>query len=236
MKAITVDHVTLSRGGKTLYQDFSISFERGKITTIIAPSGSGKTTLLNYLAGLSRETPRPMLEVSVLFQEPRLLNSLTVLEYIALPLKNRMDRESAYKTAESYLQNTKMLEKKDAYPRHLSGGEKQRVALARAFAFPAPVLLLDEPFHSLDIQIKIALIQILESLLKTDERTVIFVTHDIEEALAISDRILVLNGTPLSVRLDVQREPTEQKQSFKDVYVHPNEENQRLKQEIISLL
>ena len=236
MKAISIDHVTLSRGGKTLYQDFSISFERGKITTIIAPSGSGKTTLLNYLAGLSRETPRPMLEVSVLFQEPRLLNSLTVLENIALPLKNRMDRATAYKTAESYLQKTKMLEKKDAYPRHLSGGEKQRVALARAFAFPAPVLLLDEPFHSLDIQIKIALIQILESLLKTEERTVIFVTHDIEEALAISDCILVLNGTPLSVRLDVQREPTEQKQSFTDVYVHPNEENQRLKQEIISLL
>ena len=139
-------NVTKRYGEKTLFQDFSLDIQEGEILCILGPSGSGKTTLLNMLCGLcdflgcTENIPD---KSSYIFQEPRLLPNLTVeenLRYIG-GKKEEIDE---------ILDKIHLQEKKDSRPKQLSGGEKQRVSIARAFLYDAPLLLMDEPFSSLD--------------------------------------------------------------------------------------
>lgn len=179
-----------------LYDKFSVSFKDNSITAILGASGCGKTTLLD---GLAKHANEPC---SYLFQEPRLLPWCTLLKNASLPLENIFSVKEAQEQAFSLLQRVGLEALAKRLPQTLSGGERQRAAIARAFAFPARILLMDEAFQSQDIILKIQLMELLRGLLVEKKRTAVIVTHDIREALFLADRILVIGGVSVSIRLD----------------------------------
>jgi ABC-type nitrate/sulfonate/bicarbonate transport system ATPase subunit len=211
--ALSIINLSISRGGKSLYNCFSLEADAEKVTCLIAPSGSGKTTLLDYIGGILDKSAdvqgkvlfegkevRPA--VSFLFQEPRLIPSADVIQNVMFPLLNCMDKNKAETRARLFLDRVQLSAKCSSFPRELSGGERQRVSMARCFSYPSKLLLMDEPFQSQDMRIKLRLIETLQQLLLSENRTVLFVTHDVREAVLLSDRILVMDGNPLHMVLD----------------------------------
>lgn len=203
---MTISGLTVTYGTRTLYDDFSIDFADHSTTVILGPSGCGKTTLLNSIA-LAENNDM----VSYIFQEPRLLPWCSLEKNILLALQGAAvnGTELQGTTAErrdrarSYLEKVGLFKRAGEYPGKLSGGERQRAAIARAFSFPAPILLMDEPFQSQDPAIKAQLIDLVRKLQAEEKRTVIAVTHDIREAAALADRAVILNGNPVCVILDI---------------------------------
>lgn len=166
---------------------------------ITGPSGCGKTTLLNIIAGLDRDfagavhfEPSPAPRIGYVFQSPRLLPWRTVRENVALVLARNADRAEL----EGLLSDVGLADAANAYPAQLSGGMARRAALARAFAVAPDLLLMDEPFLSLDAAAADRLRSLLLRLVSTRPATVLFVTHDLAEAVALADRILVLSSAP----------------------------------------
>ena len=218
MTDIRIKNLTLERGGKGLFKDFSFDFEGETITALIAPSGAGKTSLLDLIAGLLpnadksisfcvRGKPRTARAlISYVFQEDRLIKSSTVFQNVLLPLVSLFSAAEAKKRARTYLEKCGLADKLNAFPGELSGGEKQRVSLARAFAYPSRILLMDEAFQSLDLHIKFRLMALFAKLCREEKRTVLLVTHDIREAICLARRIVVLRGSPLSIVLDETNE------------------------------
>lgn len=193
---IEIENVSKKYGNLTVYDNFSLSLAEGEITCILGESGSGKTTLLNMIARLIEfEGNISPLKVSYVFQTPCLVPNLTVTENLKLVCKSKE------KIAEM-LERVNLSEKAGVYPVKLSGGQAKRVALCRAFLYESDVLLLDEPFSSLDIKLKKQAINYFLNLHKADGRTAVFVTHSVEEAAEIADRIIVIkNGkTTLDVK------------------------------------
>ncbi len=243
---IELDGFSAVRSGKVLYKGFSIGFEAGSSTALIAPSGAGKTTLLCFVASLLRTddgvfsggvsfgernaTPH----ISFLFQDPCLFPACTVYENVLLPLLNLMARDEASRTALRFLTECGLSGKLSSFPDELSGGEKQRAALARAFAFPSQVMLLDEAFQSQDLAQKVSLLGLFQDLLAQSPRTVIFVSHDIREALSCCSRVVLLKGSPLRVGLDELLPAPEA--SFSDLYLAPGPERLSLERQIAGLL
>lgn len=185
-----IKNLAVSYGDNRVYENFSLSLEDGKITCILGESGCGKTTLLNAVASLISYggyiTPSTS---SYVFQSPRLIPNLTVLKNLTIV---GADPEKAA----DMLKEVGLGGKENDYPERLSGGERQRVALCRAFLYPSDILLLDEPFSSLDLKTKLSVMQTFKKLEERDGRTVLAVTHDIDEALYLADRIVVIkNGT-----------------------------------------
>ena len=175
-------------GDKTVYKNFSLSVAEGKITCILGESGSGKTTLLNCVAGLSPFVGEiPALKCSCVFQTPRLVPNLTVLGNLRLVCN---DENLILKT----LDDLHLSDKKDAYPKTLSGGQAQRVALARALVYGGEIMLLDEPFSSLDLKLKMEISALFKNLQRQKNITSLFVTHDADEALSLGDEIIVKIG------------------------------------------
>lgn len=185
---------------KILFQNFSFDFDPLQITAIIAPSGTGKTSLLKILAGLVPDTKWTGLvkcpKVSFIFQEPRLILQETVLQNVALPILSQMPsrnmKKLAYKKSFEYLKKVGLENRCFDLVENLSGGEKQKVQVARAFAFDASVVLMDEGTSSLDEKSRSELWQTINSLLKENPRTLIFVTHNQVEAKNYSHKILNL--------------------------------------------
>jgi NitT/TauT family transport system ATP-binding protein len=134
-------------------------------------------------------------KIAFMFQEARLLPWRTVLDHIAVPLEKETGKEESRARARRFLSLVSLEEKERSFPGELSGGEARRVSLARAFAWPAPALFMDEPFQSLDIPLKINMMDLCLSLLKREERLLIAVTHDPREAVYMGRRIIVL-GRP----------------------------------------
>ena len=201
---------------KTIFQNFNLNLNDGEVTAILGNSGVGKTTLLNALAGLDLEFDgqidrRPC---AYIFQEPRLLKGATVFQNIFLACHNN-------DTAAYYLNAVELGEHGDKYPKQLSGGMAQRVSMARAFASERPVLLMDEPFSSLDIGLKYRLFDTFRTLWSKTRPTTVFITHNPDEALELCNRIVVLKGSPATVVLDV------------DVTNTPREE---VKRELVKIL
>lgn len=183
---IRISNLTKNYGNQTVYKNFNITFEDGKITCILGESGCGKTTLLNCIANLTDYSGEiPKLEPTYIFQSPRLVPCLTVKQNLELICK---DGEKI----ENILKRVGLADKADKYPATLSGGEAQRVSLARAFVFGGDILLMDEPFSSLDLKLKFSACDLFLSLQREKNMTALFVTHDIEEALRIADRIIIL--------------------------------------------
>ena len=184
-----IKNLTKSYASRVVYKNFNLEIEDGKITVILGESGSGKTTLLNCIAGLTNyEGEITLSKCSYVFQTPRLIPCMTVLENLLL-IKN--DRQEALEI----LKSVGLYERRDEYPVALSGGEAQRVALARAMHFNGDVWLLDEPFSSLDLKRKNEIMRLFSEMIKKRRATAVFVTHDVDEAIAMGDRILVIaNG------------------------------------------
>lgn len=175
-------------GDKTVYKNFSLSVAEGKITCILGESGSGKTTLLNCVAGLSPFVGEiPALKCSCVFQTPRLVPNLTVFGNLRLVCN---DENLILKT----LDDLHLSDKKDAYPKTLSGGQAQRVALARALVYGGEIMLLDEPFSSLDLKLKMEISALFKNLQRQKNITSLFVTHDADEALSLGDEIIVIKN------------------------------------------
>ena len=188
--------------GLKVLDGLDLEFPAGKITAILGSSGCGKTTLLNILAGLiPRDAGHVELDgrISCVFQEPRLLPWLNVSRNVALVLEEQLPADKVGETVARHLGLTGMTEYADFFPAQLSGGLKQRAALARAFAFPAEILLMDEPFKSLDFQARRRLIRDFLALWRRETRTVVFVTHDIREALWMGDKVVLLSEKPARV-------------------------------------
>lgn len=184
---IEIKNLTKSYPNVPLYENFNLSLEEGKITCLLGSSGSGKTTLLNAIAGLTNcGGDIPKLKCSYIFQTPQLVPNLTVYDNLLLVCK---DEQKIY----DMLKRVGLEEKLHSYPVNLSGGEAQRVAIARAFLYKSDILLMDEPLASLDLKHKKQIIELFFEIWKEDERTVLAVTHDVDEAAAIAQRILVLS-------------------------------------------
>jgi ABC-type nitrate/sulfonate/bicarbonate transport system ATPase subunit len=194
--------------------------KKGEIRCILGESGGGKTTLLNGIAGLTSfkgEMEYIPNDVADIFQENRLLPHLTIEQNLAFVGAKQEEIERALKGVELY-------EKREKRPSKLSGGERRRVSIARAFAMDFSLLLMDEPFSSLDTALKIRLIGVFANLWKEKkgEKTAIFVTHDLEEALMIADRIVVLSGGKIVFDEAVKRE------EFPSKYSSPSPVRQRV--------
>jgi NitT/TauT family transport system ATP-binding protein len=160
-------------------------------------SGCGKTTLLRLIAGLLAPSAGRIDrsgDVSFVFQESRLLPWQTVLENVSLPIERSMGRTAARSRALQFLRRVSLEDKAGAYPPELSGGQAQRASFARAFAYPAPIMLMDEPFQALDVPLRIRLMETARSLLEQENRLAVVVTHDPREAIFLGRRILVLGS------------------------------------------
>ncbi len=185
---IKIENLTVKYGKKTVYENFNLDAEDKKITCILGESGCGKTTLLNAVAGLIKYGGAiSPVAVSYVFQSPRLIPYISVL-------KNLEVAGAELTEAKAMLERVGLTDKIDAYPQTLSGGEAQRVSLVRAFLKKSEVLLMDEPFSSLDLKTKLSAMQLFKGLQEEEGRSTLFVTHDIDEALYLADRILVMRG------------------------------------------
>jgi NitT/TauT family transport system ATP-binding protein len=188
-------------------EDLRLSLAAGELACLVGPSGCGKSTLLNIISGLDcamegRVTLNgvaPAGGISTVFQNPRLMPWLTVLDNVRLVLDNA---PKSLARARELLVAMELERVLDSYPNRLSGGMQRRVALARAFATEPRLLLLDEPFVSLDLPVANRLRNMLIELWQAHRTTVLFVTHDLREALALADRVLFMSGSPGRVVLE----------------------------------
>ena len=199
-----LDHVGKKYGDRTALEDITLELRDGEITAVLGESGAGKTTLLNILAGLIPHsgTVEGRQPCSYLFQQPKLLPNLTAEGNLRFVLPKRQ-----WDSARDMLEKVGLGGREKSYPRELSGGERQRVAIARAFLYPHDMLLMDEPFASLDLSLKKSLLELVAGLWKERRQTVVFVTHDVHEAAALAQRAIVLKDGRVVLDLDVDGEP-----------------------------
>ena len=195
-------------------EDVSFTVMRQEFVGIVGPSGCGKTTLLKIIAGLIKPTsgritfgavqPNGQPHNAMVFQEHALLPWLTVLDNVAFGLEMQgVKVRERYERAGSFIEQIGLADFADSYPYQLSGGMCQRAAIARAFVADPYMLLMDEPFSSLDAQTKVVLQEELLRIWRDHKKTVIYVTHDIEEAVLLSDRVLVMTGRPGRIRQEI---------------------------------
>ena len=185
---IEINNLSKRYGNLTVYDNFNLSVEEGKIICILGESGSGKTTLLNCIAGLTEYNGSiPKLKCSYVFQTPRLVPNLTVRENLKLICKDE-------NKISDMLEKVHLEDKAESFPIKLSGGQAQRVSLARAFLFDSEVILLDEPLASLDLKLKREITDLFLSIWRDDRRTAIYVTHDIDDAIYTAHRIIILRN------------------------------------------
>jgi NitT/TauT family transport system ATP-binding protein/sulfonate transport system ATP-binding protein len=205
----------------SVLQAVSHHVNAGDSLAIVGASGSGKTTLLRVLAGLENADRGDVLidgqpvhgfgtDRAVIFQEPRLLPWLTVLDNVAFPLENRgLGRAEARSRARHYIELVSLADFAEALPSQLSGGMAQRVGIARALAVKPEILLLDEPFGALDAMTKITMQEELARIWREERVTMILVTHDLEEAVFLADRVLILSkekgDRPREIDIDLPR-------------------------------
>jgi NitT/TauT family transport system ATP-binding protein len=179
-----------------VFSNFNLNIDDNKITCILGKSGCGKTTLLNIIAHLTEYEGTTDVEnekISYIFQNQRLLNNLTVEQNLQYVLKNcNLSQTEINEKIVEILKLVKLEDNAKMYPKQLSGGMAQRVSLARAFVYPSKILLMDEPFKGLDISLKKHIIEIFKNLYNAHKKTTVFVTHDIEEAMLLGDRIIIL--------------------------------------------
>ncbi len=212
-----------SKEGKNLiFKDLKFTIKKGQFLSLFGPSGCGKTTLLNIISGLDEDynghiqpwaktfqkankeiisQKYSFSNISYMFQSPRLFPWLTAIENIKYPIRKQKNAE---KVANNLLKKVGLEKYKNQYTNRLSGGMQRRVAMARAFAPNPNILLLDEPFISLDKKISNSLRKLLIQLWKKNKPIIIFVTQDLDEALELADRIIFLSNLPSKILLDYE--------------------------------
>jgi NitT/TauT family transport system ATP-binding protein len=212
IRAENVTFTYVTRAGETIaLRDLSLSIRDGEFCSIVGPSGCGKSTLLSLISGLSLPTEgrifldecsveKPSRKIGFLLQKDHLFEWRNVLENARLGMEVLgFDASKADDRARSLLQSYGLGDFEKSYPRQLSGGMRQRVALIRTLAISPEILLLDEPFSALDYQTKLIMQREVHGIIKSNKKSALLVTHDIEEAVAMSDRVMVLSGRPAKV-------------------------------------
>ncbi len=231
-----ITKVYRSKKGETVaIQEANLEILENEFISIVGPSGCGKSTLLRILAGLDEFTAGTMIlndrpingpgaDRGMVFQSYTLFPWLTVEENIRFGLDiKKMPRNQAQEIVDRYLEVIKLTAFRKSYPKELSGGMKQRVAIARALANSPEVLLMDEPFGALDSQTKTEMQVLMREIWKIERPTVIFITHDIEEAVFLSTRIYVMSGRPSVIKANIPiLLPYERKLELKDTpeFIH----------------
>ncbi len=201
LRAVGFDH-----GAVTVIDDLDLEVERGELLVCVGPSGCGKTTLLGLLGGHLVPTRGALQrhgQSRTIYQDGGLFPWLTVRQNIAMGLPANITAGARTAKVDEWLGLTHLVEFADHFPRQLSGGMRQRVELGRALAAETDILLMDEPFSALDYQTRARMRRELVATLAERPRTVVFVTHDIEEAVTLGDRIIVLGPRPTRVRREL---------------------------------
>jgi ABC-type nitrate/sulfonate/bicarbonate transport system ATPase subunit len=210
--SLHLSKVSRSFGAMRVFQDLNLEIARGEFLAVVGPSGCGKSTLLNLLSGFDEPTSGTIVrhgKTRMVFQQDGLFPWLTAQENIALGLRHITDETVRQNQIQELLTLMKLESFGAFYPHQLSGGMRQRVEIARALAGETDILLLDEPFSALDYLTRLRLRSEFMRLLTEVPRTVVFVTHDIEEAAHMADRVVVLSERPARIccelRLSTQR-------------------------------
>ena len=196
-------------------QDIDLDVAQREFVAILGPSGCGKSTLLNMVAGFDHPTRgsvkvegeeivQPSPRRCVVFQEPALFPWLTVMDNVVFGPKNRGQPAAEYRPrAEQIIEQVGLRGFEASYPAELSGGMRQRVGIARVLIMEPRVLLMDEPFGSLDAQTRTLMQELLLELWERHQQTVLFITHDIEEALLLADRVCVMTARPGRIKKSI---------------------------------
>ncbi|MDL4620277.1 ABC transporter ATP-binding protein [Citrobacter amalonaticus] len=212
MSAITLENVSLSFAAKpqpfTVLEDINLSLNCGEFVVLLGPSGCGKSTILNLVAGFNqpdrgrvvaggKTVKQPGSDRGMIFQQPNLFPWLSVLDNVTFgPRLGKHRKDETNAQAQLWLERVGLKGFEHHAPWQLSGGMKQRVALARAWLPGPEVLLLDEPFGALDAQTRLMMQELLREAWLSTGTTLLFVTHDVEEALFLADRILIMSAKP----------------------------------------
>lgn len=228
MAVLKVEGVTKTFDSETIIQNISLELHEGELVSLLGVSGGGKTTLFNIISGLSlpdegsvwigneEVTGKPG-NVSYMLQKDLLLPYRTILDNVALPLMIRgMKKKEAREKAAPYFTEFGLEGTEKKYPAQLSGGMKQRAALLRTYLFSQKVALLDEPFSALDMLTKQAMHEWYLDVMEKIKLSTLFITHDIDEAILLSDRIYLLTGKPGQITKEIViRESKPRTQDFK---------------------
>ena len=194
-------------GDKGVLGGIETKIEEEKITAILGESGCGKSTLLNIIAGKIKDyTGEVIFEreykngISYVFQDDILIPWKTVYDNLKFVLKGKVDKSQIDERIKKYLSIVNLAGNEKEFPNMLSGGMKRRVGIARAFAFPSNYMFMDEPFEFLDIKIKEEIVQDLIKLQEIERKTIILITHDIDTAITLGEKIVILGGKPSIVK------------------------------------
>lgn len=242
-KEFTAEH------GKVLALDqISLQIKAGEFICFVGPSGCGKTTLLNLIAGLEQPTQgvirqngelitTPGSDRVVIFQEAALFPWLNVIQNVEFGLVGRMQADKRREIARTFLHLVHLGRFERAYIHQLSGGMKSRVALARALALNPSVLLMDEPFATLDAQTRDLLHEEVQEIWTQSKQTVIFVTHNVREAVRLGDRVFVFTARPGRIKKELQIDlPRPRDINSEGVFLYAKQIQQELREEIEKVL
>lgn len=244
MSVLTVDHVSKSFDGEQIIQNISLELKEGELVSLLGVSGGGKTTLFNIISGLSfpdegnvylngeNITGKPG-NISYMLQKDLLLPYRTIEDNVALPLLIRgMKKKEARAKVQEHFAQFGLEGTEQKYPSQLSGGMKQRAALLRTYLFSEKVALLDEPFSALDMLTKRAVHEWYLEIMEKIRLSTLFITHDIDEAILLSNRIYLLTGKPGTITKEIViNEPKPRRKDFSI-----SEEFLQYKKEILSHL
>lgn len=200
-------NIVKSYGNKKVLDGITLEIEEGKVTAILGESGSGKSTLLNIIAGKIKDFKGEIIfeaenknGMSYIFQEDTLIPWKTVYDNLEFVLKKKISKDKISLRIKKYLEMVGLNGIEREYPNSLSGGMKRRVGIARAFSFPSSYLFMDEPFEFLDIKIKNEIMEYFIKLQNVENKTVIFITHDIESAVSLGEKIVVFSNKPTKIK------------------------------------
>lgn len=222
-------NIVKNYGDKKVLGGIDIEIEEGKITAILGESGCGKSTLLNIIAGKIKDYSGEIIferehekGISYVFQEDTLIPWKTVYSNLEFVLKGKVEKSQIDERIKKYLKIVNLEGSEKEFPNMLSGGMKRRVGIARAFAFPSNYMFMDEPFEFLDVKIKEEIVEDLIKLQESEKKTIILITHDIDTAITLGEKIVVFGGKPSVVRSSFinkfalkMLENSEEKEKFK---------------------